>query len=159
MLRPDLLLPRLAVPVGGTVADLGAGPGYLTLPLARAVGGGRVIATDVDRAALATLRDRARAAGWGNVETRAVAADDPGLSPSSIDLALLCHVDALLPDRAAWLSRLAPALRPGARLAVVGYAPGRGDLLAAASRAGYDLVDEAPALLPAQFLVFLRPKR
>jgi trans-aconitate methyltransferase len=156
----DTILARLRVAPGATVADLGAGPGYLTLPLARAVGpAGRVIATDVDRPALALLADRARAAAVANVETRRVAPDDPGLDPASVDLALLCHVDPFLPDRAAWLARLAPALRPGARLAVIGWAPGREELLAAAARAGYDLVDEAPGLLPAQFLVLLSPRR
>jgi len=157
LMRPDVLIPRLGARAGWTVADVGAGPGYLTLPLARAVGPtGKVIATDVDGAALATLRERARAAGLADrIETRAVAPDDPGLAPSSVDLVLLSHVDSFLPDRAAWLARLAPALRPGARVAVVDYATDREPLLAAARAARYDLVDEAPDLLPAQFVLFL----
>src|SRR5258706_5537768 len=108
LLPVEKVLPRLAIAPGATVADLGAGPGYLTLPIGRAVARrGRVIATDVDRAALAQLRDRARAEGLANIETVVVSAGDPGLAPSTIDLALVCHVDAFLPDRAAWLARLA----------------------------------------------------
>ncbi|MSP59814.1 MAG: methyltransferase domain-containing protein [Myxococcales bacterium] len=160
LLRPAALVARLDLRRGATVADLGAGPGYLTLRLAAAVGPeGRVIATDIDQGALATLRDRARAAGLSNITTRAVAADDPGLGAASVDAALLCHVDPFLPARAAWLARLAPSLRPGARLVVVGYAPGRAALLADAARVGYHLVDEAPDLLPAQFVVFLEHSR
>lgn len=160
LIKPEALLARIGVAPGQTVADLGAGPGYLTLPLARAVGpGGRVIATDLDRGALDLLAARAREAGLANVEARAVAADDPGLAPSSVDLALLCHVDPLLPRRAEWLRKLAPALKPGGRLAVVGWAPGRAALLDDAARAGYALVDEDRALLPSQFLVLLGARR
>ncbi len=160
LMRPEALLAWLRVPAGATVADAGAGAGYLALPLARAVGpSGKVIATDVNGDALATLRERARAAGLADrIETRVVAADDPGLAPASVDLVLLSHVDGFLPDRAAWLARLRPALRPGARLIVVNYATGRAALLAAAAEARYDLVDDAPALLPAQFAVQLVPR-
>ncbi len=157
LMKPVELVARLGIVPGQTVADLGAGPGYLTSRLADAVGpNGHVIATDIDRSALALLRDRAH--GHAPIETRLVDPDDPGLSPDSVDLALLCHVDAFLPDRAGWLERLKPALRPSGRLAVIGYSPGQAELLDAAARAGYDSVAEAPELLPAQFFVMLRPR-
>ncbi len=158
LLKPEELVARLALAPGQVVADLGAGPGYLTLGLARAVGGsGRVVATDISAAALAVLRRRAASAGLANVEARLVSASDPGLEPDSIDVALLCHVDSFLADRAAWLERLKPALRRGGRLVVIGYLPGKTPLMADAERAGLRLVEEDDHFLPAQFwLVFSR---
>ena len=41
-LRIDYVIESLALPPGATVADIGAGPGVLTLPLAKAVGPGKV---------------------------------------------------------------------------------------------------------------------
>lgn len=159
LLKPRELVARLGLAPGQVVADLGAGPGYLTLGLARAVGpNGRVIATDINAAALALLRRRAACAGLVNIETRLVRARDPGLERDSVDVALLCHVDAFLGDRAAWLARLEPALRQqGGRLVVIGYLPSRTPLMAAAERAGFRLVEENDRFLPAQFwLVFSR---
>lgn len=159
LLRPRELVAWLGIRPGQVVADLGAGPGLLTLPLARAVGPrGQVIATDIDGAALDELRRRAEAAGLSQIDVHQVAADDPGLPAASVDLALVAHVHPYLSDGEAWLRRLAPALRPAARLAAVGFASGRERLLADAEGAGLELVDEAPRLLPAQYLVLFAAK-
>ena len=64
--NPNPLLVPL-VNAGDTVVDLGCGPGYYTLPLARMVGDeGRVIAVDVQQEMLSTLRERAEEAGLAN---------------------------------------------------------------------------------------------
>ena len=160
LLHPDALVRRSGARPGMVVADLGAGPGYLTLPLARAVGPtGRVIATDVDHAALTALAERARGAKLFTIETRTVGSDEPGLSVASVDLALLVEVAPFLPHLTDWLVALAPSLRPGARLMVVGWRNGREGLLAAATRAGYRLVDEDRELAPTHYVVFLAPAR
>jgi SAM-dependent methyltransferase len=158
--RPDALVAALALRPGARVADVGAGAGYLTFRLARAVGpGGRVIATDIDPAALVALT-AARAGhpaegAW--VRVRAVAADDPGLEPGAYDLVLLAEVDHLLPDRAGYLARTAAALAPGGRIAVANRAYRRRDLARDAAAAGLRAADAAVDL-PGQFLVFLEPR-
>jgi ubiquinone/menaquinone biosynthesis C-methylase UbiE len=139
-LRPAQLVERLKIPKTAVVADLGAGPGFLTLPLSRAAT--KVLATDVRADYLETLRSRAAAAGVANVETRVVAADDPGLAPSSVDVAVVCQVDHYLVDRTAWLSKVARGLKPGGRIAVVNYVRHRAPLLEAARAAGLRVVDE-----------------
>ncbi len=155
--QPDAVVAALALEAGDKVADLGAGRGYLTGRLARAVGpGGRVVATDIDAGALAELAVRVpRAADMAPIETRHVTADDPGLEDGAFDLVLLAEVDHLLPDRAAYLGRLRAVLAAGGHLAVENRLQHRQGLLAAAARAGYRVASRpAP---PGQFLVFLEP--
>jgi SAM-dependent methyltransferase len=141
-LRPPELVRRLALAPDAVVADLGAGPGFLTLELARAVPRGRVIATDLRADYLAYVAARAADAHLANVETRVVAADAPGLAKATIDLALLCQVDHGLADRAAYFRRVAEALRPGGRVALVNYARYRAPDLEAARAAGLRVLDE-----------------
>src|SRR2546427_6632458 len=88
--QPERVIAALGLARGQRVADIGAGSGYLTFRLAAAVGPkGRVVATDIDDAAIAALR----AHDAPNVVVRKVARDDPGLEPGSFDLVLLSQVD------------------------------------------------------------------
>jgi tRNA A58 N-methylase Trm61 len=139
---------------GMRVADVGAGSGYLTWRLARAVGPtGHVTATDIDPRALAALVVSGDRALRDRVEARRVTPSDPGLEPGAYDLVLLSEVDQLLPDRVAYLGRLKTALKPGGRIAIHNRAPFRAALLDAASRAGYH--PREVALQKTHFLVFL----
>lgn len=156
--RPDLLLAALGLRPGQVVADVGAGRGYLTARLARAVGAGgkgKVVATDIDAAALAAIAPAGPDAA--PIETRVVQPDAPGLEPATYDLILLAEVDHLLHERAAYLRRLAAALAPGGRIAVSNRPLYRAALLEAAARAGLGVASESRAL-PAHFLVLLTPE-
>src|SRR4051812_34991286 len=88
-LHPEALVRRLALLPSAIVADIGSGPGRLTLPLARAVPQGRVIATDIRADYLAIAAARAAAGRLSNVETRVVPPDRPGLDAGSIDLVFM----------------------------------------------------------------------
>ena len=92
-----------------------------------------------------------------NVTVRKVAADDPGLEARAFDLVLLAFVDHYLADRAAYLSRLRPALAGGGRIAVLNRRVFRDALVEAAGRAGLTIVAEITDL-PGQFLVLLAPR-
>src|SRR5437867_1017127 len=117
--QPDRLVAALALRPGDRVADIGAGGGFLTLRLARAVGPtGRVIATDIDGDALAALHARASDAHLSQIEIREVTPDAPGLDAGCCDLVLLAEVDHYLRDRAAYFRALVPLLRPGGRIAI-----------------------------------------
>lgn len=152
--QPERLVAALGLRPGDQVADVGAGGGYLSLRLARAVGpAGRVVATDIDPAALALLRRRG--AGMPQLEARQVTAMDPGLEPGRYDLILLAQVDHLLPDRAAYLRALLPALKPGGRIAVANSERHLDAMRAAAARVTPLPVREARIGLPGQFLLFL----
>ena len=158
--QPARLIEALHLQTGEVVADVGAGAGYLTHRLARAVGPtGRVIATDVDASALARIETSPEStAGEAPIATRLVSPDAPGLEPGVYDLILLSEVDQYLPDRARYLAALAHALRPRGRIAVTNRHVYRAPLALAAAQAGLTLV--APSIdLPARYLVFLEAHR
>ncbi len=102
---------------GATLVDLGCGPGYTTLDLARAVGPqGRVIAVDRDgERSLPLLEERAAAAGFSNVETRVAELEDFDLPESSVDGVYGRWVLMYLPEHAveALIGRVVRWLRPG----------------------------------------------
>lgn len=136
------LIERLRLRPSDVVADLGAGPGFLTLPLARAVPDGRVIATDVKRSYLDVLEARAKAEGIANVETRLVAEDESGLRADAVDVVVLCQVDQLLADRAGYFRGLVPSLKRGGRVVIVNYVRFQEVARAAAREASLIVADE-----------------
>ena len=153
--RPDDLVAALHFAPGATVADVGAGGGYLTHRLAARAGTrGRVVATDVDGDALGRIG--APAAGEAPIETRRVAPDQPGLEAGAYNLILLSEVDHLLGDRAAYFTKLAHALAPGGRIAIINRRVHRAAALAAAERAGLTTASEYTQL-PTDFLVEVKP--
>jgi predicted methyltransferase len=151
--QPGELVAALAIQPGDTVADVGAGSGYLTHRLAAAAGPrGKVVATDIDFAALQKIGPAG--SGEAPIEIRVVRPDDPSLEAATYRLILLSQVDHLLPDRADYLRRLSRALVPGGRIAVTNRRLFRAPLLEAAGAAGLRVANEHDRL-PAHFLIFL----
>lgn len=156
--QPQRLVAELRLSPGDRVADVGAGRGYLEPYLAAAVGpDGRVVATDIDAAALAALGQMARREGI-DVDTRLVTPSDPGLEAGGYDLVLLAMVDHLLPDRADYFRRLVTALAPGGRIAVVNRIDREAAARAGAESAGLETVGVVHDL-PGQFVLLLSPRR
>ena len=105
---------------GMAVADIGAGAGYYTVRLSRRVGpSGRVLAEDVMPAYLAGLQRRVTTEGLGNVILALGEAHDPHLPAASVDVALLVHMYHEIDQPYGLLVNLLPALRPGARVAIL----------------------------------------
>jgi 2-polyprenyl-3-methyl-5-hydroxy-6-metoxy-1,4-benzoquinol methylase len=155
--RPDRLISHLALHPGQRIADVGAGGGYLTLRLARAVGPtGQVLATDIDSEALAALATRAKAANLPQIATRKVPVDDPSLEKATYDRILLAQVDHLLPNRKAYFAALGQALAPKGFIAVSNTERHLPAVQAAARAAGFVLRD-THCDLPGQFLLLLFP--
>jgi ubiquinone/menaquinone biosynthesis C-methylase UbiE len=112
----------LAVAPGQTACDVGAGSGYHTLRLARAVGPrGRVLAVDLQPQMLALLGERVAAAGLRNVETIAATESDPRLPEGECDLILLVDVYHELAWPEPMLAAFRRALAPAGRLALVEF--------------------------------------
>ena len=150
--QPAKIVASLSLRPGMRVADVGAGRGFFTTRLADAVGrSGHVVALDVDADALAAIPPSSI------VETRRVAADDPQLEPRRYNRILVAEVDHLLPDRVAYLRKLAQALTPDGYIAVSNRMLFRRPLLAAAEAAGLRAT-EVPLGLPAHFFIRLEPK-
>jgi len=122
---PDVLA-ALGVGPGAQVADIGAGGGFFTARLARAVGaGGRVFAVDVDAGVVRRLEARAARDGWSNVDIVHSRPDDPRLADGVLDAALIVNTYHEFTAVSAMLRGLARALKPGGRLVIVDQAPRR----------------------------------
>lgn len=101
--------------LGATVADVGCGPGAMTCVLAGLVGPeGHVYAVDQSPAAVEAAKAAVGRAGVGNVTVQQGAADDTGLDPGTVDVAMIRHVLAHNGGREEAIVRHAASLvRPG----------------------------------------------
>ena len=105
---------------GMTVADIGAGNGYYTVRLAERVGvDGRVLAQDIDDAALERLSQRVDRERWDNVSIKPGAPADPLLPEDSFDRIFMVHMYHEVQEPYAFLWHLWPSLRDGGQVIVV----------------------------------------
>ena len=119
---PDIALNVLNIPKGASVADIGAGSGYITVRLAARVGPtGRVYANDVQPQMLNILARRLDMSKITNVTLIEGTIDDPKLPPASVDLALMVDVYHELSQPQAILRHLRESLKPGGRLVLLEY--------------------------------------
>jgi ubiquinone/menaquinone biosynthesis C-methylase UbiE len=116
---PERIL-RGLVAAGDTAIDLGCGPGFFTLPLARMVGEkGTVIAVDLQPAMLERLRLRAERAGLAaRIRLHRCMADALGLSAEA-DFALAFYMLHKAPSAETFLEQAHGTLRPGGKLLLV----------------------------------------
>lgn len=120
--EPDLAMRLIRVPRGATVADLGAGSGYFTVRLARAVGNnGKVYAVDIQAGMLELLQRAVTKQKLTNVVPVLGTEDDPRLPAESVDLVLLVDVYHELASPQVTLGHLKRALKPGGRLVLLEY--------------------------------------
>jgi ubiquinone/menaquinone biosynthesis C-methylase UbiE len=120
--EPDVALKLLKIPKGASVADVGAGSGYITVRLAKLVGpAGSVYANDVQPQMLEIVRRRLLREDITNVTLVQGTVDDPKLPPASVDLQIMVDVYHEFSQPQAMLRRLREALKPGGRLVLLEY--------------------------------------
>jgi len=91
--RTDLLLANLPIKPGDNVADIGAGTGYFSLPMAGMVGeAGSVYAVDIQPEMLAIIEARSNEMGIDNVSRVLATVDNPRLPSDTLNMVLF--VDA-----------------------------------------------------------------
>jgi len=107
---------------GMTVAEVGAGTGYVSLRMAKRVGPtGKVYATDVQPAMLSLLQQNAAKAGIKNVQTVLGSEADPKLPTAQIDLVILVDVYHEFSQPQRMLQGIRASLKPGGRLVQLEY--------------------------------------
>jgi ubiquinone/menaquinone biosynthesis C-methylase UbiE len=117
--RAAVIVGHLGLRAGMTVADVGCGPGRLTVPVARAIGErGRIVAMDIQPGMLKRARAKVAAVNLDNVEFLQAGAGEGRLGRNRFDRALLVTVLGEIPDRAAALAELFDALKAGGILSV-----------------------------------------
>jgi precorrin-6B methylase 2 len=119
---PQEVIAALALAPGQVVADIGAGSGYFTWRLARAVGpAGRVYAVDIQPEMLDRLKANLANRGVSNVLMVLGGEQDPKLPRASVDLALMVDVYHEFAWPHEMLTAICAALKPGGRVAFVEY--------------------------------------
>ncbi|HEY4056105.1 MAG TPA: class I SAM-dependent methyltransferase [Kofleriaceae bacterium] len=119
--RPDDVIQAMQLTPTMSVADVGAGTGYFTVRLAKAVPQGIVIATDVEPKMVDYVVQRAKREHLPNIRATQATASTSGLAASSVDAILIVNVWHHIDDRAACARDLATALKSGGRLFVVDF--------------------------------------
>ncbi len=115
----ERLVELAGVEPGGRVLDVAAGYGEPALTAARRAGPeGRVVATDISAEMLAFARERASAAGLGNLEFMESDASSLDFPHESFDAAVSRWGIIFEPDAEAAASRIRGFLKPGARMAI-----------------------------------------
>ncbi|HEY6908307.1 MAG TPA: methyltransferase domain-containing protein [Myxococcales bacterium] len=165
--KPDECVAALGLGPGDSACEIGAGPGYFALRLARKAG--HVFAVEVHPRMLEILRERISKAGVSNLTPVLALRDDPLLAPASCDLALIVNTFHHFPDGVLYLRRLTRSLKPGGRVVnidfherelPVGPPPehklSRDAFLRIAGKAGLRL-DREHTFLPWQYFLELRP--
>jgi len=156
------------------VADIGAGSGLFSRPLAKAVGpSGKVYAVDIQQDLLDYINKRDKEENIRNVQTVLGEYNDPKLPARDVDLAFINDVLHHIQNRAAYLKALGTYMKPAGRIAIIEMDKsdpstphknqpellvGREEILKWMSDAGFKLVEEHPDLFPGTkwFLVFGR---
>ena len=169
--QPERVIASLGLRPGDRVADIGAGSGYFTLPLARAVEpSGRVHAVDVDEEMNEYLGERVRGAGLDNVEVILGRFEDPLLPDGEIDLVFTSNTYHHIEGRPAYFRGVLGDLAPGGRVAILDYDGRKGwfvrlmghytpkqEILSEMQEAGYRLDEDFDFIDRQSFLVFSAP--
>jgi ubiquinone/menaquinone biosynthesis C-methylase UbiE len=119
---PSLLLKALKLKPGMTIADIGAGSGFLTFPMARLVGPkGKVLAVDIQPEMLEIINQKMPEQNVKNVVTILGTITDPKLPPNSTDLALMVDVYHEFDHPYEMTESMVRGLKKGGRLVFVEY--------------------------------------
>lgn len=124
--QPVKVMEAVGVMPGMAVGEVGAGRGYFTFWLAKAVGtSGKVFANDIDSGSLAALERRRDSEKAGNIETVLGTVDDPRLPSGALDMVFIVNAFHDLEKPVELLANLLPALKPGGTVVIMDRDPAR----------------------------------
>ncbi len=161
------VIETLGLAPSASVADIGAGTGFFSVRLAKAVPNGKVYAVDIEPAMLEHLRTRAAKEQLANVVPVQASRGSPNL-PTSVDLVLIVNTYHHLPSRTAYFSDLKKTLTPMAKVAIIDFRKDAPEgppvefrfepaqIVAEMKQANYEL-DATHAFLPRQHFLVFRP--
>jgi ubiquinone/menaquinone biosynthesis C-methylase UbiE len=120
--KSPAIMKALAFRPGERVADIGAGSGYFTRRLAKAVApSGRVYAVDIQPEMIGLLKRNVEKEGLTNVVPVLGTGDDPRLPKDALDWILLVDVYHELQQPQAMLALMRETLRATGRVALIEY--------------------------------------
>lgn len=166
--RPEEVIRHLALAPDAQVADVGAGTGYFSARIARAVPQGRVWAVDLEEDMVRFLNDRAQREGLANLRGVLATPADARI-PEPVDVILVVDTHHHIENRPAYYRALQRSLRPNGRVVIIDFTrespqgppaefrltPAQVD--AEMSEAGYTRDGEVVSL-PRQYMLTYRPR-
>jgi ubiquinone/menaquinone biosynthesis C-methylase UbiE len=169
--RTDLLLAKLPISPGDNIADIGAGTGFFSVPMAEVTGtNGTVYAVDIQPEMLARTQKRATKAGITNIKLVLATEKSPGLPADTLNMVLL--VDAYHEFAWPWevMTAVYASLVPGGTVVLIEYREEDPDVpilrlhkmseqqaRKEMSAVGFEFVENAEFLPQQHFLVFRKP--
>ena len=127
-MKVDDILEQLGLRDGDIVADIGAGSGVISRPMARAVAPtGKVLAVEVDQELLDYIDERSEKEGFGNIVTVLGEFQDPKLPTNDVDVAFFHNTLHHIKDREGYLKLVASHLKPDSRVVVIDMIDGHKD--------------------------------
>ncbi len=119
--RTDLLIEALPLNEDSIVADIGAGTGYFSFPIAERVPAGKVLAVDIQQEMLDIVEARKADGAPANVETVLGNERTPNLADSSVDVILIVDAYHEFSYPYEMGIAMARALKPGGLLVLIEY--------------------------------------
>jgi ubiquinone/menaquinone biosynthesis C-methylase UbiE len=119
--RTDLLLQKLSLNTTDHVADLGAGTGYFSFPIARKVTSGKVLAVDIAPEMLNLIEQREKVDGVENIDTVLASETNPNIPSASVDVVLLVDAYHEFSYPREVMGAVVKSLKPGGRVVLVEY--------------------------------------
>ena len=119
--QPQKLIDGLKLKPTDTVAEIGAGTGYISFQIASRLPQGKVLAVDIQPEMIEILKTRSKEKKAFNVQPILSTEKSPNLSPSSIDLAIMVDAYHEFNYPYEMMTAIAQALKPQGRVALVEY--------------------------------------
>ena len=114
------VIASLRISAGATVADVGSGDGFYTIPIAHFVGpSGKVFAVDIDDKELSKLKQRLIKEHLGNVQIVKGLPNNPRLPVESVEAAMIVNAYHEMPEHEAMLRQVRVALKHNGRLIIM----------------------------------------
>ncbi|MBS1989350.1 MAG: methyltransferase domain-containing protein [Cyanobacteria bacterium SZAS LIN-3] len=163
--KPDQVVQALKLQANDRIADIGAGTGYFSVRMAKAIPEGKVFAVDTEADMIKYLQKLAGEKKLANLIPVSGKANNPEL-PESVNLVLIVDTLHHIDDRAAYLASLKPKLLPQARLAVIDFNESskvgpplkhrlsKESVIGEFKNAGYELAETLDFLPNQYFLIF-----
>jgi predicted methyltransferase len=151
---------------GMSVAEIGAGSGFLSLLMAEKVlPSGKVVATELDEKMVSFMNARARTHRLTNFNAMRGQTTSTGLAPASMDAITLVNTYSFFDRPDAMLRSIKKSLKPGGLLLIVDFPrAGQGnqiegvspaDVIAAVTKAGFEYLDNS-AVVPGHYALRFR---
>ncbi|MFC1853679.1 class I SAM-dependent methyltransferase [candidate division CSSED10-310 bacterium] len=117
---PRKVMKEIGIKEGMVVADVGAGDGYFTIPLAQKVGNkGIIIASDIDQNGLDKIKVKSDKLGLKNIRIILGDENNPKLPSGQIDIVLIVNTIHYIKDLNSVLDNIKTSLKPGGKMVII----------------------------------------